>query len=44
MLILRAEVEGRLIDVRVRGERVAELGELRPERGETVVEARGGAL
>ncbi|MFJ8816541.1 amidohydrolase family protein [Amycolatopsis thermoflava] len=44
MLIRRAEVEGRLIDVRVRGERVAVLGDLRPERGETVVEAGGGAL
>ncbi|MFD4196839.1 amidohydrolase family protein [Amycolatopsis thermoflava] len=44
MLITRAEVEGRLVDVRVRGERVAELGDLRPEPGEEVVEARGGAL
>ncbi|MFD4255386.1 amidohydrolase family protein [Amycolatopsis thermoflava] len=44
MLIRRAEVEGRLTDVRVRVEQVAELGDLRPEPGEEVVEARGGAL
>lgn len=44
MIVLGAEVEGRIADVRVRGERVTEIGRLRPEPGERVVEARGGAL
>jgi predicted amidohydrolase YtcJ len=44
LLIRGAEVEGRAVDVRVRGERVAAIGDLSPERGERVIEARGGAL
>jgi predicted amidohydrolase YtcJ len=44
IFIRAAEVEGRTLDVRVRGETVAQMGDLRPERGETVLEARGGAL
>ncbi|NKQ51473.1 amidohydrolase family protein [Amycolatopsis sp. K13G38] len=44
MLIRRAEVEGGTADVRIRGEQVTEVGDLRPERDETVLDARGGAL
>ncbi|GAB2964130.1 amidohydrolase [Amycolatopsis acidiphila] len=44
MLIRGAEVEGRVVDVRVRGEVVAGLGDLRPEPGERELDARGGAL
>lgn len=44
MLIRAAEVEGRTADVRVRGERIAAIGDLTPERDEPVIEARGGAL
>lgn len=45
LLILSAEVEGRLCDVRVRDSRVAEISTgLRPGKDEQVVTARGGAL
>jgi predicted amidohydrolase YtcJ len=44
IFVRAAEVEGRLVDVRVRGEVVAEIGDLRPEPRETVLDARGGAL
>jgi predicted amidohydrolase YtcJ len=44
LLITRAELGGRLADVRVRGGLVTEIGELRPERAELVVDARGGAI
>jgi len=44
VLITGAQVQGRTVDVRVRGEVVTEVGELPPARGETVIEARGGAL
>lgn len=44
MIILGAEIAGRLVDVRVRGDRVAEIGDLTPGPGEPVIEARGGAL
>ena len=44
MLIRGAEVEGRLVDVRVDEERVDELGEGLDPQGDEVVEARGGAL
>ncbi|HVW42126.1 MAG TPA: amidohydrolase family protein [Amycolatopsis sp.] len=44
MIVLGAQVEGRVVDVRIGDERIAEIGRLRPRPGETVVEARGGAL
>jgi predicted amidohydrolase YtcJ len=45
MLIRRCEIEGALRDVRVRGERVAEVAaRLEPEPGESVREAAAGAL
>ncbi|HEX3647588.1 MAG TPA: amidohydrolase family protein [Pseudonocardiaceae bacterium] len=44
MLISRAEVDGRVVDVRVRGESVTDIGELRPDGGETEIDAAGGAL
>ncbi|HEX5494131.1 MAG TPA: amidohydrolase family protein [Mycobacteriales bacterium] len=43
-LIRGAEVDGRTVDVRIRGEWVAEIGALRPERDEPVHDAAGGAL
>lgn len=44
MIIAGAEVEGRVVDVRVHGDRITGLGRLTPEPAEEVVEARGGAL
>ncbi|HUD28266.1 MAG TPA: amidohydrolase family protein [Novosphingobium sp.] len=44
MLIRDAEVEGERCDVRVEGARIAALGQLAARPGETVIEARGGAL
>ncbi|HJQ47536.1 MAG TPA: amidohydrolase family protein [Amycolatopsis sp.] len=44
MIVLGAQVEGRTADVRIRDERIAEIGRLHPRPGETVLEARGGAL
>ncbi|HEY4460697.1 MAG TPA: amidohydrolase family protein [Pseudonocardiaceae bacterium] len=44
MLIRRAEVGKRLVDVRVAGEHVTEIGALRPRRGEIELDAAGGAL
>jgi predicted amidohydrolase YtcJ len=44
MLIQHAELAGRLADVRIRAGFVAEIGELRPEAAELVIDARGGAL
>ncbi|GGN46177.1 amidohydrolase family protein [Streptomyces fuscichromogenes] len=45
LLIARAEVEGRLVDVRVQGGQVADVAErLRPLPDEEVVDAGGGAL
>jgi predicted amidohydrolase YtcJ len=44
LLIRRAELDGRPADVRVRAGLVAEVGDLRPEDGEPVIDARGGAL
>jgi predicted amidohydrolase YtcJ len=44
MLIRHAEVDGRIVDVRIREEIVTESGELRPEPAEAVLDARGGAL
>jgi predicted amidohydrolase YtcJ len=44
VIVLGAEVAGRTADVRVRGDRIAEIGRLVPEPGERVIEARGGAL
>jgi predicted amidohydrolase YtcJ len=47
LLILRAELEGRIADIDVRGGRIAEIagiGELRPRAAQTVIDARGGAL
>jgi predicted amidohydrolase YtcJ len=45
VLIRDAEVGGRRLDVRLRGERITEVAPgLRPLTGEIVVEARGGAL
>lgn len=44
MLIRRAEVDGRIVDVRVRGDRIAAIGELRPVPGDEEIDAAGGAL
>ncbi|MEV7038329.1 hypothetical protein [Amycolatopsis sp. NPDC051061] len=44
MLMTRAEVDGRLVDVRVGGEAVTELGGFSSRQGETVLDAEGGAL
>ncbi|MFC8435128.1 amidohydrolase family protein [Streptomyces sp. NPDC057253] len=45
VLIAGAEVEGRLVDVRVRGGRIDDIAErFRPLPDEEVVDARGGAL
>ncbi len=45
LLLSRAEVDGRRVDVRVAGGAVTEIGErLSPTVGETVVDADGGAL
>lgn len=44
LLIKRTELDGRAADVRVRAGLVAEIGGLRPEGGELVIDARGGAL
>lgn len=44
LLIRRAEVDGRTADVRVRGESITGIGELRPVRGEAELFAAGGAL
>ncbi len=45
MLIRHAEVEGRLLDVRIRGAWIAALEPtLAPEPGETTLDAEGGAL
>jgi predicted amidohydrolase YtcJ len=44
MLIHRAEVEHRLVDVRVAGERITEIGGLRHRPGELELDAGGGAL
>lgn len=43
-LIRRAEVDGRIVDVRIRGESVVQVGALRPVWDETVHDAAGGAL
>lgn len=44
-LLRRVEVDGRVVDVRVTGDRVAEVaGGLRPRPGEEVVDGGGGAL
>ncbi len=44
MLIKRAELDGRLADVRIRGGSVTEVGTLRPAAADLVIDARGGAL
>jgi len=44
LLIKGAELDGRAADVRVRAGLVAEIGGLRPEGGELVIAAGGGAL
>uniref|UniRef100_A0AAU1M2U9 Amidohydrolase family protein n=1 Tax=Streptomyces sp. NBC_00148 TaxID=2903626 RepID=A0AAU1M2U9_9ACTN len=45
MLLVRVEVDGALRDVRIRGTHVTEVGfRLRPQFGEEVHDARGGAL
>jgi predicted amidohydrolase YtcJ len=44
LLIRRAEVGRRLVDVRVRGETVADVGVLRPAAGDVEIDAAGGAL
>jgi predicted amidohydrolase YtcJ len=44
LLLARAELDGRIADVRVREGTIAEIGELRPVTAETVIDARGGAL
>jgi predicted amidohydrolase YtcJ len=44
LLILRAELDGRTADVRVRAGVVTQIGTLRPRAAETVIDARGGAL
>ena len=44
VVILDAEIDSRRVDVRIRGERIDEIGSLRPEPGEAVVRAAGGAL
>jgi predicted amidohydrolase YtcJ len=45
VLIRRAEVDGRLLDVRIRGGRIAALeATLVPETGEPTLDAEGGAL
>jgi predicted amidohydrolase YtcJ len=45
VLIAGAEVEGRILDVRCSGDRIAAVASgLRPEPGESVVQAEGGAL
>lgn len=42
--IVGAEVDGRLVDVRIEGQQVTGVGEDLPQVGTTVVHARGGAL
>lgn len=44
LLIRRAEIGGRLVDVRVRAETVVDVGVLRPAAGEVEIDAAGGAL
>lgn len=44
MLIRDVEVEGVGCDVRIAGETIAAIGQLAPEAGEPVLDARGGAL
>jgi predicted amidohydrolase YtcJ len=44
MLIRRAEVQGRSVDVRVAGRRIAEIGALHRRPGELELDAAGGAL
>jgi predicted amidohydrolase YtcJ len=44
VLIRAAEVDGRIVDVRIRDESVVAVGALRPESDETVHDAAGGAL
>jgi predicted amidohydrolase YtcJ len=44
LLIRRADLEGRIADVRVCGEVVSAVGDLRPETAEPVLDAGGGAL
>jgi predicted amidohydrolase YtcJ len=46
MLIRSAELHrnGRLVDVRIEGERIAEIGDLAPHPGESAIDAKGGAL
>lgn len=44
MLIRRAELEGRIVDLRIAAGGIAEIGELLPLVNETVVDAAGGAL
>lgn len=44
MLIRRAELQGAIVDVRIADDRIAAIGELSPQAGETMIEAAGGAL
>lgn len=45
LLLARAEVGRRIVDVRVRADRISEVADkLRPGRDEDVIDARGGAL